>query len=48
MKDRIQKILAAILMMLFILGAMGLVWDYVRREHEIDRLIQEHKQEAKP
>lgn len=47
MKDRIRNTLQVIGMVLCILGVMWIVWDYVQRENETDRLIREHLKEAK-
>jgi hypothetical protein len=47
MKDRIRNTLEVIWMVICILGVMWIVWDYVQRENETDRLIREHLKEAK-
>jgi hypothetical protein len=46
-KEVVINILCVIWLAIVILGAIATVWDEDRKRQEINRLVQEHRQEAK-
>ena len=46
-KEVVINILCVIWLAIVILGAIAIVWDEDRKRQEINRLVQEHRQEEK-